>query len=297
LARDDILRPVFVPDAASAFGVHASVTPVPLATDGKVLTVKGLTKSFGGITAVDRVSFELHRGQILGVIGPNGAGKTTVIDLLSGVLPADEGSIWFNDRDITAWRPHHRTMAGLGRSFQDARLFPKLTVAENLAIGLERHLEHRDHLAALCDLPAVRHEEADVAFTVEALIELMNLGAFKDKFVSELSTGSRRIVDLTMALAHNPSVMLLDEPSSGIAQREVEALGPLLQRLRDQTGCALLVIEHDMPFITSLADELIALHLGAVVSQGPPADVLDDPVVVGFYLGDHHVPVAGSVGP
>jgi branched-chain amino acid transport system ATP-binding protein len=127
--------------------------------------------------------------------------------------------------------------------------------------------------------------EADVAYTVDDLIELMGLQAYRDKFVSELSTGSRRIVDLAMSIAHDPSVLLLDEPSSGIAQRETEALGPLLLRIREETGCAMLVIEHDMPLITSVSDEILALDLGAVVVQGPAADVMNDPRVITSYLG------------
>ncbi len=160
-----------------------------------------------------------------------------------------------------------------------------MTVAENIAIGLERHLDQRDHLAALLNLPAVQEQEENVAFTVEDLIELMSLGAFRDKFVGELSTGSRRIVDLAMAIAHDPTVLLLDEPSSGIAQRETEALGPLLRRIQHEAGCALLVIEHDMPLISTISDQIIALDLGAVVTQGTPDAVLSDPHVVSSYLG------------
>ena len=124
-----------------------------------------------------------------------------------------------------------------------------------------------------------------MAWTVEDLIELMNLGAFRDKFVSELSTGSRRIVDLAMSIAHDPAVLLLDEPSSGIAQRETEALGPLLKRIQREAGCAMLVIEHDMPLITSVSDEILALELGAVVTRGTPDEVLSNPRVVSSYLG------------
>src|SRR5207245_8562032 len=174
-----------------------------------ILEVNGLTKRFGGITAVNDVSFELQQHQILGLIGPNGAGKTTIFDMLSGLLPIDGGRIRFRGKDITGWGPDRRAGFGLGRSFQDARIFPSLTVAENVAIGLERHLLERDHLAALLNLPAVQEQEDDVAFTVDDLIELMNLGAYRDKFVSELSTGSRRIVDLAMAIAHDPTVLIL----------------------------------------------------------------------------------------
>src|SRR5437588_77034 len=175
--------------------------------------------------SVNVVTCSRHDGEILGLIGPNGAGKTTIFDILSGLLAPDGGKIRFRGVDVTNWGADRRASLGLGRSFQDARIFPTLTVAENNAIGLERHLNERDHVAALLNLPAVQEQEEDVAFTVEDLIELMNLGAFRDKFVSELSTGSRRIVDLAMSIAHDPAVLILDEPSSGVAQRETEALG------------------------------------------------------------------------
>jgi ABC-type branched-subunit amino acid transport system ATPase component len=296
LERGDILRAVFLQGAASVnggngktaatvkrhheVGVDAWGRPLP-----PILEVNGLTKRFGGITAVSDVSFELQQHQILGLIGPNGAGKTTIFDMLSGLLASDGGRIRLKGIDVSNWGPDRRASLGLGRSFQDARIFPSLTVAENIAIGLERHLSERDHLAALLNLPAVQEQEDDVAFTVDDLIELMHLGAFRDKFVSELSTGSRRIVDLAMAIAHDPAVLILDEPSSGIAQRETEALGPLLRRIQAEAGCAMLVIEHDMPLITSISDEIIALELGAVVCQGPPDEVIRNPQVITSYLG------------
>ena len=292
LERGDILRSVFLQGAASSNGktskppaVAARARRVRQGEAHSVLEVSGLTKRFGGITAVDDVSFTLHEGEILGLIGPNGAGKTTIFDLISGLLSMDSGRIVLRGLDVTSWGADRRAAVGLGRSFQDARIFPSMTVAENIAVGLERHLEIRDHLAAALNLPAVQEMEEDVAWTVDDLIELMNLGAFRDKFVSELSTGSRRVVDLAMAIAHDPAVLLLDEPSSGIAQRETEALGPLLKRIQREAGCAMLVIEHDMPLITSISDEIVALELGAVVLQDRPDAVLNDPRVVSAYLG------------
>jgi branched-chain amino acid transport system ATP-binding protein len=261
-----------------------------------VLEVSGLTRRFGGITAVRNVGFTLHEGQILGLIGPNGAGKTTIFDLISGHLPTDGGRILLGGVDVTEWPADRRAERGLGRSFQDARIFPSLTVAENIALGLERHIEVRDHVSALFATPAMRESEADVAYTVDDLVELMGLQAYRDKFVSELSTGSRRIVDLSMSIAHDPLVLLLDEPSSGIAQRETEALGPLLQRIRQETGCAMLVIEHDMPLITSLSDEIVALELGSVLLQGPPDEVMTDPRVVTSYLGGDLATIERSGG-
>ena len=295
LERGDILRSVFLEGAASATGGDGATrrgAPARARRSGNgdraeppVLEVVGLTRRFGGITAVDNVTFGLAPHQILGLIGPNGAGKTTIFDLISGLLPLDGGRILFKGVDITSWGPDRRAAIGLGRSFQDARIFPSLTVAENVAIGLERHLEVRDHLAALLDLPAIQEVEEDVAFTVDDLVELMNLQAFRDKFVSELSTGSRRIVDLAMAIAHDPAVLILDEPSSGIAQRETEALGPLLKRIQAETQCSMLVIEHDMPLITAVSDEIIALELGAIVVRGTPDEVIRDPRVISSYLG------------
>jgi len=296
LERGDILRSVFLEGAASVTGNGAKSFAGATARQAVVarergeerppiMEVRGLTKRFGGIVAVDDVSFTLAHDEILGLIGPNGAGKTTIFDLLSGLLTPDAGRMFFKGVDVTGWGADRRASIGLGRSFQDARIFPSLSVAENIAIGLERHLEVRDHLAALLNLPAVQVMEDDVAFTVDDLIELMGLGAFRDKFVAELSTGSRRIVDLAMAIAHDPSVLILDEPSSGIAQRETEALGPLLRRIKDETGCAMLVIEHDMPLITSISDEIIALELGHVVVRGTPDVVLADPQVISSYLG------------
>ena len=292
LHRDDVLRSVFLDRANKSFDneprarTRTRTAAAEAAQRKPVLEVHGLTKTFGGINAVTDVSFTVHENEILGLIGPNGAGKTTIFDMISGHLPNNGGRIILSGQDITSWPPEKRATIGLGRSFQDARIFPSLTVAENIALGLERHIEVRDHLSALFSTPAMRESETDVAFTVDDLIELMGLGAFRDKFVAELSTGSRRIVDLAMSIAHDPTVLLLDEPSSGIAQRETEALGPLLRRIREEAGCALLVVEHDMPLITSLSDSIVALDLGKVLMQGPPQEVMTDDRVVNAYLGN-----------
>jgi ABC-type branched-subunit amino acid transport system ATPase component/ABC-type branched-subunit amino acid transport system permease subunit len=289
LERDDIVRSVFLEGAATSrpatAAARAERVEVPMGERTVVLAAQGISVAFGGIQAVSNVSFDLHEGEILGLIGPNGAGKTTLFDLVSGFLAPSAGTVELLGRDVTSWSPDARARLGLGRSFQDARIFPSLTVAENVALALERHLEVRDHLAAALGLPAVREVEEDIAWTVADLVELMGLGAFRDKFVSELSTGSRRVVDLAMSIAHDPSVLVLDEPSSGIAQRETEALGPLLERIRTETGCAMLVIEHDMPLITSVSDRMLALELGQVIAEGPPLEVVRDPRVVSSYLG------------
>ena len=293
LERTDILRSVFLEGAGAATGSAASAgttparaaAPEPSAIGGPLLVAEDLRRFFGGIRAVDGAHFTLHDGEILGLIGPNGAGKTTIFDLVSGILELDGGRLTLDGADITSTSAHQRAQLGLGRSFQDARIFSSMTVAENIAFALERHLPHRDHVAAALALPAIAEMEEDIAYTTADLIELLHLGAFRDKFVSELSTGSRRIVDLAMALAHDPKVLLLDEPSSGVAQKETEALGPLLLRIKAETGCSLLVIEHDMPLLSAVCDRLVALELGAVVTSGTPDQVLSDERVISSYLG------------
>ncbi|MGA2519555.1 MAG: ATP-binding cassette domain-containing protein, partial [Acidimicrobiales bacterium] len=307
LARGDLLRSVFLEGARSSTASGSSVSTLPAQGDGAgstepkqvVLATHGLTKRFGGIIAVDDVTLDLRRGETLGLIGPNGAGKTTVMDLISGALAVDGGRIELGGVDIGTWSANRRSVAGLGRSFQDARIFPSLTVSENVALGLERHIATRDHLAALLDLPVIRQSERHVAEQVDELIELMHLQSYRDKFASELSTGVRRIVDLTMAVAHNPTVLLLDEPSSGVAQRETEALGPLLKDMQRATHCSIVIIEHDMPLISVVSDEIVALDLGRVVARGTPSTVLSDPRVVASYLGSDIgvIQRSGAVSP
>ena len=165
---------------------------------------------------------------------------------------------------------------------------------ETIAVALETHVKVRDPLAAALHLPNVRRSERRVRERVDELIDLVGLQAFRDKFVHELSTGSRRIVDLACVLAHEPAVLLLDEPSSGIAQREAEALGPLLTRVRDSLSATLLVIEHDLPLLASIADRMIALDLGEIIAEGDPADVVRHPAVIASYLGTTETTVARS---
>jgi len=229
----------------------------------------GVGVTFGGLRALHDVSVGVAPGEIVGLIGPNGAGKTTLLDRLGGYLPG-RGAIWLGDVELTGLPPHRRAAAGLGRSFQDARLFDTMTVRQTLALAGAR-LGERD---------------GDLGTRIGELIELVGLEGYRDKFVRELSTGTRRMVDIAGIMLQRPLVVLLDEPSSGIAQRETEALGPVLARIRDITGCAMLVVEHDMPLLLGLADRVYALEVGQVIAEDIPARIVEHPEVVRSYLGD-----------
>jgi ABC-type branched-subunit amino acid transport system ATPase component/MFS family permease len=277
-------------------GAISAGAVVPRANGSGVpaLEIEGLSVRFGGIRAVDRVSLSVAPGEIVGIIGPNGAGKTTLFDLVSGFTRADSGRIRLAGKDLIGRGPDHRARLGLGRSFQDARLFPALTVEETIAVALERFVAVKDPFNAVMRLPAQQDSEHALHRRVDELIEMMGIESFRSKFVRELSTGSRRVVDLACVLAHRPTVVLLDEPSSGIAQREAEALGPLIQRIRANLGASILLIEHDMPLVTGVSDRLLALDQGQVIAMGTSDEVLNDPEVVASYLGDSRVAITRS---
>jgi branched-chain amino acid transport system ATP-binding protein len=260
--------------------------------DGVRLSVRDVSKRFGGIVALDHVSFEVRDGEILGVLGPNGAGKTTLFDVLSGFVGADAGSVTLGangtSRELGATSAASRAQAGLGRSFQEARVFPALTVGEALAVACEDLVDVRDPVAAALHLPAVSRSEAEVRARVDALLDELGLADRRDAFVRELSTGMRRLLELGCVTAAAPRVLLLDEPSAGLAGAEREAMAPLLRQLRDAHGITLVIIEHDLALLQAVADRLIALDVGSVIAEGAPAEVLHDPAVVAAYVG--HAP-------
>jgi branched-chain amino acid transport system ATP-binding protein len=287
LERPDILRAVYVKGTTGAALTDSpSMNRRPeLATAPVVLEVDGLTKRFGGITAVDDVSFELRGGEVLGLIGPNGSGKTTLLELISGYQAPDVGRIRFEGIDVTDLPPDERARRGMIRRFQDARAFGSLTVFETILVALDQRLEVRSTVFSAFALPTARRAENRLRKRADRLVELLELGAYRDKFINELSTGLRRIVDLGCVLAAEPKLLLLDEPSTGIAQTEAEGLGPLLGRVRFETGCSILIVEHDMTLITAVSDELLALELGHTVVRGTAEAVLNDERVIEAYLG------------
>ena len=256
--------------------------------------VRDVSLSYGGVQALDDVSLRAGPGEIVGIIGANGAGKTTLFDVCTGFLAPHRGRVLLEGSDVTSLGAPARARRGMGRVFQNARLFPSLTVAEALAVSLDRHVEVREPLANIVGLGAALDSEEAVRDKVEELLARVGLERYRDTFISELSTGTRRMVELAGALAHEPRVLLLDEPSSGIAQRESEALGELLLSVRDRTGASLVVIEHDIPLVSSLSDRLVCLHLGRVIAEGVPRGVLEDDGVVAAYLGTDDMAIARS---
>jgi branched-chain amino acid transport system ATP-binding protein len=279
---------VYIDKASEATASGATAAAAVAAIHGRevpALEVDGVSVNFGGIAALDDVSLQIHRGEVVGIIGPNGAGKTTLFDVISGFLRPDSGKVRLDGTDVTSHAAATRARLGLGRSFQDSQLFSGLTVREALAVSLERFVDVSDPFNAMLRLPAQVRTETAVSRRVDELMDLFGIGRFADNLVSELSTGSRRLVDLAAVLAHQPSVILLDEPSSGVAQREVEAMGRLLRNVRDRLDATLLIVEHDIAFIAELADRLIALDRGAVIAAGEPRVVLALPEVGEAFLG------------
>jgi ABC-type branched-subunit amino acid transport system ATPase component/ABC-type branched-subunit amino acid transport system permease subunit len=252
--------------------------PSPGAT---LLEARHLSKSFGGVRAVRDVSFAVRAGETVGLIGPNGAGKTTTFELLGGFTRADTGRVVFDRREISHLGPEERARLGLIRSFQDAALFPTMTVKETVMLAQERTTPTRFLASTLGLTLGERTKER----RARALVAAMGLDRYRDKQIQELSTGTRRITEIACLVALDPVCLLLDEPSSGIAQRETEALGALLVDLKAQLGLTLVIIEHDIPLIMGISDRIIAMADGAVIAEGTPDVVRTDAAVVDAYLG------------
>jgi ABC-type branched-subunit amino acid transport system ATPase component/ABC-type branched-subunit amino acid transport system permease subunit len=246
-----------------------------------LLAVEGLTRRYGGINAVNEVSFSVASGETVGLIGPNGAGKTTLFDLVSGFTVPDSGSVTLAGEDITRVSPEQRGRRGLIRSFQEAGLFPTLTVTETVMLALER-VEPTRAASALLGLRGAERRKEERA---RELIDIMGLHRWRHAQTGSLSTGTRRVTELACLVALEPVLLLLDEPTAGIAQRETEALGELLMRLKESLGLTLLVIEHDIPLVMGISNRVLAMESGGLIADGPPDVIRNDPAVVASYLG------------
>ena len=248
-----------------------------------LLEVENVRRSFGGLVAVDRVSFQVKSGQIKAVIGPNGAGKTTLFNLISGLLTPETGRVTFKGRNITGFKPYQIARAGVSRTFQNPSLFLRMNVLENVMVG--RHSRARfGFLGCGWRWPGQAREERAMRAAALAELEYVGLREFAQTPAGALAFGRRRMAELARALATEPEMLLLDEPASGLNTREKEDLAALIQRIRGR-GITVLLVEHDMSLVMSLSDEILVLHNGTPIAEGPPAVVRNDPKVISVYLG------------
>jgi ABC-type branched-subunit amino acid transport system ATPase component/ABC-type branched-subunit amino acid transport system permease subunit len=273
--------------------LDASVSRWRPAAGAHPLEVDGASLDFGGVHALRDVGIHVRDGEIVGLIGPNGAGKTTLLNAISGQLPLKTGSVAIGGHDVTNLAAELRSGYGLGRSFQDARLFPGLTVAEAVQVALSNR--HRTGVvASMLRAPWARAADRNARAEADALLATTGLTDWADTLTGDLSTGLRRMTDLAMQIAAQPKVLLLDEPTAGVAQREGEALGPVLRRIREELDCSILIVEHDMPLLMGLCDRIYALEAGRVVAEGTPEEIRNDPAVIASYLGTDAVAIQRS---
>jgi ABC-type branched-subunit amino acid transport system ATPase component len=248
------------------------------------LDVEGVVVDYGGVRAVDKVDLVAEPGGIVGLIGPNGSGKTTLLDAISGLVRPDAGSVRLDGESLVEYLPEERGSLGIVRSFQDCRLFPQLTVEEVLLLTQDAR-RPVGVLTSTLQMPWARHAERTKRAAVARVMQSFGIVRFRRHRVAELSTGTRRVVDLASIVLAAPRLLLLDEPTAGIAQREAEAFVPLLRRLHEVAATTIVIVEHDVPLVFAICDRVVMMETGRVVSSGTPEEVRRDPRALAAYLG------------
>ncbi len=248
------------------------------------LTIRKLTRFFGGLAAVMDLDLDVDRGQIFGLIGPNGAGKSTLLNMIDGTVRPSRGQITFNDSEVTALPPHDRARRGIGRIFQENLLFMNFTALQNVLVG--SHLQRPIGFAGLfCETSAYRRREESITKEALETLDFVGLSEYADEMAMNLPHGRQRLLGLAVALATKPKLLLLDEPVTGMTAEEVEAMLGMIRALREKKGITCIVIEHNMKAVMGLCEHVAVLNFGTKIAEGTPAEIVKKPAVMEAYLG------------